>query len=90
MKKRFFLIGALVAMSMSAMFVSCKDKNEVSDGCNCTITESDASGNEHFSKSDMEAMGASTCGELAAVLRTQRLLVQGVRRRGQAILGIVC
>ena len=70
MEKKFFLIGALVVMSMSAMFVSCKDKNEVSDGCNCTITESDASGNEHFSKSDMEAMGASTCGELAAVLRT--------------------
>ena len=70
MKKKFLLVGALVAIAMSVMFVSCKDKNEVSDGCNCTIRESDAAEIEHWSKSDMELQGVATCGELAAVLRT--------------------
>ena len=70
MKKKILLIGALVFMAMSAMFVACSGKNEVKDGCDCTIRESDAAEIEHWSKSDMELQGVATCGELAAVLRT--------------------
>ena len=70
MKKKFLLVGALVAIAMSAMFVACSNKNEVKDGCDCTIRESDAAGTEHWSKSDMELQGVTTCGELAVVLRT--------------------
>ena len=44
MKKKFFLIGALVVMSMSAMFVACGGKNEPADpeyvnGCRCEIVD---------------------------------------------------
>ena len=37
MKKKFFLVGALVAMSMSAMFVACSDQNEPTNGCKCVV-----------------------------------------------------
>lgn len=42
MKKKIFLVGALVAMSMSAMFVACSkdDKNAPTtptNGCTCTF-----------------------------------------------------
>ena len=70
MKKKFFLIGALVAMSMSAMFVACNGKNEPTNGCTCTIRESDGSqSREYFSKMDMAEVGATTCGELASAVR---------------------
>lgn len=42
MKKKIFLVGALVAVAMSSMFVACADKNAPSDnekviaGCRCT------------------------------------------------------
>ena len=39
MKKKFFLVGALVAMSMSAMFIACSknDQNTASDGCDVAV-----------------------------------------------------
>lgn len=75
MKKKFFLVGALVAMSMSTMFIACSknDQNtpsDGSDGCNCTIRESDGSqSREYFSKMDMAEVGATTCGELSSAIR---------------------
>ena len=69
MKKKFFLVGALVAIAMSAMFVACSDKNGASDGCDCTIRDSYGSSVEHFTKGDMAQMGATSCAELTGVLR---------------------
>ena len=71
MKKKFFLIGALVAMSMSVMFVACSknDQNTASDGCDCTINDGYGPTREHFSKGDMAQMGATSCAELTGVLR---------------------
>lgn len=70
MKKKFFLVGALVVMSMSAMFIACSGKNEPVNGCNCTIRESDGSqSREYFSKMDMAEVGATTCSELASAIR---------------------
>ena len=74
MKKKFFLVGALVTMSMGAMFVACNGKNEPSSssntGCNCMIRESDGSqSNEFFSKMDMADVGATTCGEMASAIK---------------------
>ena len=37
MKKKFFLIGTLVAMSMSVMFIACSSKNAPTNGCTCTF-----------------------------------------------------
>lgn len=76
MKKKFFLIGALVAMSMSAMFVACSSKNDPTNGCNCTIRESDGSqSSEYFSKMDMAEVGATTCAALASSIQTQYLMM---------------
>lgn len=71
MKKKFFLIGALVAMSMSAMFVACNNKsNEQVEGCTCTVTDRDGYGNTFYLNFvEMAAYGARTCNELAAALR---------------------
>ena len=38
MKKRFFLVGALVTISMSVAFISCK-KETIENGCTCTMSE---------------------------------------------------
>ena len=77
MKKKFFLVGALVAMSMSAMFVACSkdDKNGATDefkGCTCEYYDpSDGSSwNEFFSASEMKSQfGASSCSALASAIQ---------------------
>lgn len=84
MKKKFLLIGALVAMSMSAMFVACSkddkngatdDKNGATDefkGCTCEYYDpSDGSSwNEFFSASEMKSQfGASSCSALASAIQ---------------------
>lgn len=72
MKKKFFLIGALVAMSMSAMFVACNSKNEPINGCNCTRRSGSLEGHEKISFATMqEKYGVSTCAELAKILKVQ-------------------
>lgn len=74
MKKKFFLVGALVAMSMSAMFVACskdeKQENELK-GCTCEyyIPEMGATDTSYFSLSEMKSQyGASTCAELTQAI----------------------
>lgn len=70
MKKKFFLIGALVAMSMSAMFVACSkdDKNGASDRCICTVVEYDGSSTtESFSMSDAKARWGEGIGSCSAI-----------------------
>lgn len=76
MKKKFFLIGALVAMSMSAMFVACSknDQNGADEfkGCTCEYYDpSDGSSwNEFFSASEMKSQyGASSCSALASAIQ---------------------
>ena len=79
MKKKFFLIGALVAMSMSAMFVACSkdDKNGASDStrCICTVVEYDGnSTTESFSMSDAKARwgeGISSCSAITPFVEKQ-------------------
>lgn len=70
MKKRFFLIGALVVMSMSAMFVAC-NQNPPTNGCICTATSRD--GEKEIISYTLEDMivyeEVSTCGELTRVIK---------------------
>lgn len=74
MKKKFFLVGALVAMSMSAMFVACskdeKQENELK-GCTCEyyIPEMGATETSYFPLSEMKSQyGANTCAELTQAI----------------------
>lgn len=76
MKKKFFLIGALVVMSMSAMFVACGGKNEPEyvNGCRCEIFDeiTTASGvttrsttvGEYPLDLTLQADGIFTCADL--------------------------
>ena len=70
MKKKFFLIGALVAMSMSAMFVACEG-SKPANGCICTVTDKD--GEKETNRITFEDMvdhyGATTCSELNTKLK---------------------
>ncbi|MGM9838287.1 MAG: hypothetical protein ACI30A_07375 [Paludibacteraceae bacterium] len=77
MKKQIFLVSALVAMAMSAMFVSCKDKNEPADsinGCMCTIEWTDGTeDSQAISLSDMKAeYGVTSCSKLEAILNEEQ------------------
>ena len=56
MKKKIFLVGALVAIAMSAMFVSC---NGDGNGNLCTCTNGQET---HYVNPASE--GASSCAEL--------------------------
>ncbi len=38
MKKKFFLVGAFVAIAMSTMFVACEKSGSIENGCTCTMT----------------------------------------------------
>ena len=69
MKKKFFLIGALVAMSMSAMFVACEKDNGLSKGCTCTTYEGGETTTDYISPTEMMGYGASTCSALASALQ---------------------
>ena len=67
MKKKFFLIGALVAMSMSAMFVACSGKNEPTNGCKCVIKANGVESNTTVTLDEMKQYyGVSTCDALAS------------------------
>lgn len=77
MKKKFFLVGALVAMSMSAMFVACSSKNEASDlsstRCICTVVDSYGdSTTESFDLADANARwGVSSCSACTPFVEKQ-------------------
>ena len=65
MEKKFLLVGALVVIAMSAMFISC-EKNNNSGLCTCS------NGQEtHYVNPASE--GASSCAEL------NRMAIDGVR-----------
>lgn len=70
MKKKFFLVSALVVMSMSAMFVACEG-SKPTNGCICTITDKD--GEKETLRLTFEEMvdyyQATTCGELTTVIK---------------------
>lgn len=70
MKKKFFLIGALVLMSMSAMFVACEG-NKPENGCICTVTPKE--GEKETMRMTFEDMvdyyGVTTCSELNSELQ---------------------
>ena len=66
MKKKFFLIGALVAMSISAMFVAC-NQNTPTNGCVCTMTYEGQKMTERLTFEDMvDYYNVTTCSELQA------------------------
>lgn len=75
MKKQIFLVGALVAIAMSSMFVACADKNAPTptsvDGCSCSITYEDGDKETvSFSKSEMEDdYDVKSCEKLAKTLK---------------------
>ena len=84
MKKKFFLIGALVAMSMSAMFVACEKKdNGLEKGCNCTFYEEGETWTEYISPAEMMNYGATSCSALASAL-------QGAHRSHGITVSINC
>lgn len=70
MKKNVFLIGALVMIAMSAMFVGCKENAPV-QGCTCTATDHGEiiHSNEYFTLQEMAAYGATTCSGFASALQ---------------------
>ena len=80
MKKKIFLVSALIAMAMGVMFVGCKDKNAADDtsdskdieGCKCTYY---VDGEKESSKIDIEDMedyyDVSTCSKLAKYLEKE-------------------
>ena len=71
MKKKFFLIGALVAVSLSVMFVACNN-NTPQNGCICTATSKE-DGEKETWKYTLDEMidveNVSTCGELTRAVR---------------------
>ena len=71
MKKKFFLVGALVVMSMSAMFVACNE-NTPANGCECTITEMGESRTERVTLAEMkENANVTTCSALVSETEKQ-------------------
>lgn len=75
MKKQIFLVGALVAIAMSSMFVACADKNAPTsvDGCSCSITYEDGDKETvSYSKSEMEDYyDVKSCEKLAKALKEE-------------------
>lgn len=71
MKKKVFLVSAIVAMAMSVMFVSCKE--EVINGCTCTTSvPNEAPEVVNVSASDMKSeFGVTTCSALATNVRNR-------------------
>ena len=80
MKKKFFLIGALVVMSMSTMFVAC-NQNTPTNGCKCSYyEEGELTGTYRVTLAMMkEGYGITTCTALeAAFLEEAGGAVEGV------------
>lgn len=76
MKKKIFLVGTLVVMSMSAMFVAC-NSNEPSSGsggaiqgCTCTfqVPGWSSSTTQTYSASQLNNVGVSSCSEWESYL----------------------
>ena len=67
MKKKFFLVGALVAMSMSAMFVACSGQNEPTNGCKCTFRFDGETKTDSFPFEEIKQIyDVSTCEAFAS------------------------
>lgn len=68
MKKKFFLVSALVAMAISAMFVAC-NQNTPTNGCICTYTEEGQKQTIRITFEEMvDYYNVTTCAELQAYL----------------------
>lgn len=78
MRKKFFLVGALVVMSMSAMFVACNGNNPT-NGCICTATyENGETETESITLAKMkEEFGITSCAELTT-LENQLAELKGI------------
>ena len=53
MKKKIFLVSALVLMAMGAMFVSCK-KGSIKNGCTCTMSDGYYTETEFITGAEMQ------------------------------------
>ena len=71
MKKKIFLVSALVAMAMSVMFVSCKDNQTPENGCKCKLYyDGEKLGTEKIHLDDMEDyFDVKTCSKLEKALK---------------------
>ena len=80
MKKKIFLVSALVAMAMSTMFVACNqntpsdpssEDSKPANGCICTVT--DKEGQKETIRVEFNDMvdyyQATTCSELTTVFK---------------------
>lgn len=73
MKKQIFLVGALVAIAMSSMFVACADKNVPTptsiDGCSCSLTSEGEKETFSLTMSEIEEQyGVKSCEKLAKII----------------------
>ena len=70
MKKQFLLVSTIIAMTISAMFMGCKDSANNStpeNGCKCTFYDEDNEklGTDKIDKDDMEdEFDVKTCSKL--------------------------
>ena len=71
MKKKFFLVGALVVMSMSAMFVAC-NQNTPTNGCKCTFKHNGETDSNTITLAEMkEYYNVTSCGALASAVEKE-------------------
>ena len=77
MKKKIFLVGTLVAIAMSAMFISCEKKDSVSkeeiNGCKCSYyADGEKYTGVRVEIEDMEDyLGVSSCSQLEKYLERE-------------------
>lgn len=83
MKKQILLVGTIIAMTISAMFMGCKSKNDADDstgnskpenGCKCTFYDEDNEkmGTEKFDLDDMEDYyDVTTCSKLLKAIKAE-------------------
>ena len=72
MKKKFFLIGALVAISLSVTFIACADAPLI--GCECSVRLADGQSTTPlmFTRQEMkDQYGVSSCVDLSMSLFDQ-------------------
>lgn len=83
MKKKIFLVSALVAMAMSTMFVAC-NSNSPTNGCTCTLSFQGETETESISLAEMKEYGYKTCSDVAADLKAE------LRKEGMSGVNVSC
>lgn len=72
MKKKFFLVGALVAISLSVTFIACADAPLIGCECSVRLTDGQSTTPLMFTRQEMkDQYGVSSCVDLAKSLLGQ-------------------